>query len=85
MFNIDDFLNKFKNLTPPDNEVREKVIEIIKNEINITIDKKNISIRNNSIFIKTKPIIKNELFINKEKLLHELKKSFGSKTPNDIK
>jgi len=85
MFNIDSFLNKFKNLTPPDGEIREKVSEIIKNEINIEIDKKYISIKNGSIYIKTKPIIKNEIFIKKKKLLEELRKSFGDKTPKDIK
>lgn len=85
MFNVNDFLNKFKNLTPPDNEVREKSIEIIKNEIGVDIDKKNISIKNNSIFIKTKPIIKNEIFINKEKILQKLKNEFGDKTPKNIR
>lgn len=85
MFNIENFLKRFTLLTPPDDAIRGAVREIIEKEINISIEKKNISVHNNIIYIKTKPLFKNEIFIKKQTILKELEKKFHQKTPRDIK
>lgn len=73
MWNISRYLHKFKNLTPKQDEVRESIINILKEDYNIEIDKENISYRNKKVFISTHPLIKNEIFINKKKLLDRIK------------
>jgi len=85
MFNIENFLKRFELLTPPNDAIRGAVREIIEKEIGVSIEKKNISVKNNIIYIKTKPLYKNEIFIKKQYILKELEKKFHQKTPRDIK
>lgn len=72
-FNIKDYLNKFKIILKEKDDFYDSIIEIINNVINIKINKNNIKIKNNFIFIKSSPIIKSEIFINKDKILSLLK------------
>ncbi|MCR4330518.1 MAG: hypothetical protein NUV49_01395 [Patescibacteria group bacterium] len=85
MFNIENFLKRFTLLTPPDDAIRRGVQEVLEKEIGVFVEKKNISIHNNIIYIKTKPLFKNEIFIKKQSILKELEKKFHQKTPRDIK
>ena len=54
MFNIENFLKRFTLLTPPDDAIRGAVRETIEKEIGISIEKKNISVQNNIVYIKNK-------------------------------
>lgn len=85
MFNLDKFLDKFKKLKPPDDEIKTNLIIIIKNEINFSINRKDISFNNNIIYIKTKSIIKNEIFINKYKILNLLNSNLKEDIVKDIR
>jgi hypothetical protein len=51
----------------------------------VDIDPKNISVRNNTVFIKTSSLAKVEIFLKKTKILSELLKALGGKTPKDIR
>ena len=84
MFNIGDFLIKFKKLTPPDKEIKEVFCESILNILNIKINKNNISIKNNIIFVKENIFIKNEIFLNQNKILNYIKSKLGKNTPKKI-
>ena len=84
-FNIGDYLKRFVGLTPPDDFIKEEVLKIVKDKIGIDLNKKEITISNGVIYIKTTPIIKNEIFINREKILQNLKQTLGIKSPKDIK
>jgi len=84
MFNIGDFLIKFKNLTPPDQIVKNIFLNIIYKKLDIKIPKKNISLKNNTLYLKINPIIKNEIFLHKESILKELKKELKEKTPKNF-
>ncbi len=84
MFNIEDFLIKFKNIKPPNDTTRGYVSDVIFDTLNIKIEKVNIKINNNSIYIKTSHIIKNEIFLNKQKILNELNNKLGKNKLNNI-
>jgi hypothetical protein len=84
MFNIDIFLKKFRKLTPPDSYIREIISSVIFNNLKIKINIKKIAIKNNIIYIKEKPVIKNEIFIHKKTILKEIKKKLKNKTFNNI-
>ena len=66
---LNSFFSRFKHITPPDETVRKNVCEFILQEIGIHISFKDVSIKNKIIYINTKPIIKNEVFIRKKELL----------------
>jgi len=78
MFNINSFLERFKKITPPEYDVRKNISDIVKNKINIEVPINHIVFRNNIIYIKTKPIYKNEIFLKKELILND----FKNKLPN---
>lgn len=85
MFSLNIFLEKFKNITPPDEAIRLLLAEMVKEETGIEVSKKNISIRNNIAYIKTTPIYKNEIYIQKGKIILKIKESFVGKNIIDIK
>ncbi len=72
MFNVKDFLNKFNDLKPKDDILKEEISNIIFLLLNIKIEKKYINIKNNSIYIKTSNIIKNEIFFKKSEILNKI-------------
>lgn len=69
---IKDYLNKFKELLFSKEEVYRIISLVIEKNINIKIEQKNISIKSNIIYIKTSPVVHNEILINKEKILKDL-------------
>lgn len=79
MLQINQLLERFKNLTNSEKIKKQLIVEIISNQkIPITINQ--ISISKNTIFIKTQPIIKTEILLKKEEILKEVKKISGLKT-----
>lgn len=76
MFQLNQFLNRFKNLTNTEKVKKQLISEVIKNN-NIPIDINQISIIKNTIFIKTNPIIKTELLLKKEIILADIQKIPG--------
>lgn len=84
-FNIGDFLKKFKNLVPFEKTIKDNLIQIIKEETGILLPKESISFHNNVVFINTIPVIKNELFMRKQRLLSEMKKRNGNNSPQDLR
>lgn len=73
MFNISSFLEKFKNITPPDKFVKDEFIGVVKDVIGIDIKKENIAVRGGKIFLSIDPIVKNEIFLRKRDMLETLK------------
>jgi len=69
MFNIAQYLEKFKQLSVSRNFLRDSVVEAIKEVCKIEINSKNIDFKDGILRIKEKPIIKNEIFLKKNKIL----------------
>ena len=72
MFNISIYLEKFKNIESKSSSLKSIVVDSIKNVLKVDIDKKNIEIKNGIIYLKVHPVIKNEIFINKNKIIKEI-------------
>ena len=84
MFDITKYLEKFKKLSQSRNFLRNSVAEAVKEICNIEIDPKNIDIKSGIARIKEKPIIKNEIFIKKIKILESLSKKTEKEITNII-
>lgn len=87
MFNIGNFLEKFKNITPPDKYVKEVFITVVKSVVGIEIEKEDLDVRNGVIFISADPIVKNEIFLKKSEIMKNLIKELKQykKTIRDIR
>lgn len=73
MFNISDFLEKFKNITPPDKFIKDELIGAVRDIVCIDIKKDDINVRLGTVFLSVDPIIKNEIFLRKKEVLESLK------------
>jgi len=82
---LSNHLSKYRNITPPDDFTREYVSKILKKKLKISINKKQISIRNNVLYIETEPVYKNEVFLKKEKLLEAINEISKKKIIKDIR
>ncbi|PIT96529.1 hypothetical protein COT82_02735 [Candidatus Campbellbacteria bacterium CG10_big_fil_rev_8_21_14_0_10_35_52] len=87
MFNISNFLEKFKNITPPNKFIKDIFISVVKNTTNILLKKNDLDVRNGTIFISTDPIIKNEIFLQKDEIMKQIVKNLNKykKTIRDMR
>lgn len=85
MILLSDLLAKYKNLVPTDSIKKEAVIEVISKVFQIDLQKTDISLSNNIIFLKTSSKLKAEVFMNKTSIMRDLKKILQQNTPRDIK
>ena len=85
-FNIENYLNKFRNIKPPKDSVKAEAVLIIKDLFGVLLESKDMNYRSGTLFIKSKdPVLKNEIFIKKAKILELLSKKLGSKSPKDLR
>ena len=82
---LSDLLSKYRNLIPTDSLKKEAVIEVIMKCFNINLEKKDISLSNNIIYLKTSTKLKAEVFIHKAEILRDLKEILKQNTLKDIK
>lgn len=85
MKNLKKFLERWERVVPVDQDVRSVLPAILKKEVRVDIDPKNISVRNNTVFIKTSSLAKVEIFLKKTKILSELFSALGKNAPKDIR
>ena len=79
------FLEKFKQLTPPDDFLKTHISQFIEEEIGLCVDKKQINISKKIVYIDAKPLIKNEIFFRKESLLEKINKTSKGRIIKDIR
>lgn len=75
MYNISGFLQKFLNLEKDNNTKLFLILDIIKKETNIGLEKSVLEIKGENLKINCSPIFRNEIFMYREKIEEELKKS----------
>ena len=72
MFNIEQYLKRFsKNLKSLEGD-KIKILEVVKKHTKIEINISNLEIKNYVVFIKTNAVGKNQIFLNKNKILEEI-------------
>ena len=73
---IDSFLEKFKKILNQTSFNKETILLIISKEIKHEIKNEDIKIKNTTIILSNmSPVLKNEIFLHKEKILKLLKES----------
>ncbi|MBI2108993.1 MAG: DUF721 domain-containing protein [Parcubacteria group bacterium] len=84
-FNIGSYLEKYKHITPPDDFLKKIFITIVKEEINIDIEPKDIRVEHNTIYLAASPAIKSEMHIKKPILLERMREQIEKKQISDIR
>jgi len=82
---ISSFLDKFKKILFQKEEILVFISETIFKYTKFKIDPSKIKIKNTYIYIENSPIIKNEIFIYKNKILSDLKSEIKDFNFTDIK
>lgn len=85
MIEIKDLLGRFNNLLLSEEFKIESVGNIISEIIGVKINKQNIKIKNNIIYLDIKPIYKNEIFLKQDQIFLKLEKFFGKRYPKNIR
>lgn len=73
MFNIEKYLERFKKLGESEKESKEKIILILEQVLGIKFLADDLIIKDAVLIIKSGPVVKNTLFIKKEKILDKIK------------
>jgi hypothetical protein len=84
MIEIKDLLGRFSNILLSEEGKRESVRQVISEVIKANIEKEDIKIKNNTIYLNIKPIYKNEVFLKQEEIIEKLTGVFN-KTPKEIR
>jgi hypothetical protein len=84
--NIGNFLERFANLKPSQNLIKDESAKIIGGLLNMEIKPEDIEERNGVLIFKSaNPVLKNEIFLKKEIILKALKQRLGPKSPGDLR
>ena len=65
-------LEKFRRLSPPDDELKTLLLTAIKEELGATLDKKAISFQGLTVFLRAPAALKAEIYLHQEAILERL-------------
>ena len=86
MKNLQDFLEKFKKFTPPDDTIRTEFVRLVKEIAGFDLEKKDVTLKNGTLYIVAHDSgTKSHLFMYKKPLLTAMKEIFKAKAPGDIR
>ena len=82
MFNIADYLSKFKNIGQGEKALKQNIVSSILEitGINLSIDK--IEVKNGEATLKVSPGIRTAVFIKREQILSKIKEKGGGVVSN---
>ena len=71
---IDLYLEKFKKILSQTSFQKETILSVISEEIKFELKSENLKIKKNIVILSgVSPIVKNEIFLHKEKIFNRLK------------
>jgi hypothetical protein len=73
MFNIAEYLTKFKNIGQNEKLQKEVISSVIKEVVGLNIETKNIVVKKGEIIFNISPAMKNAIYIKKEGILKKIK------------
>ena len=85
MKKISELLTKFNQLLKSGTETRQTTVLVINKYTQAGLDEKKIKIQNGIARIPASPTVKSEIFIKREEILNELRKSLGSRAPKELR
>lgn len=73
MFNISIYLDKFKNLESKsfNFNLKNEIIDSLSGVLKIKLNRNDVDIKNGIVHLKVNPVARNEIFINKAKIIKE--------------
>lgn len=84
--NISKYLEKFFTITPPKKFYQGEVIKALNEVLNINLSENDVEYRFGTIYIKNgNPALKNEIFLNKEKIIRLLSQKIKNSQIKDIR
>jgi hypothetical protein len=69
MFNISSYLEKFKKIEPEGDSAKRATEKAIFETLGVRVERKDMSVRNNTLHISATASLKNEIFMNKGGIL----------------
>ncbi|PIR68367.1 hypothetical protein COU49_01465 [Candidatus Nomurabacteria bacterium CG10_big_fil_rev_8_21_14_0_10_35_16] len=85
MIEIKDLLLNFRNILLTEDLKKDLIIKIIFSIAGIQLKREDVKIQNGVLYLSTKPIYKNEIFIKQKEILSNLKQELGKKSPIEIR
>ncbi len=85
MNNLSHYLEKFKLILSAPGALKKPVINAILLITTITLTEKEVEVKDSIIYLKTHPLVKNEIYMKKSLILKELQALLGAKAPTDIR
>lgn len=79
MEEISKFFEKYKNFFLKEEEKKEIIKEVVFELTNIPVLDHEIKIKNKTIYLKVKNIIKNQIFFKKEEIIKKIKEKSKNK------
>lgn len=70
---INSFFGNLSKIINKNDILNDSIIYTINQKTKVLLNNKDFVVRNNNIYIKTSPIVRNEILINKENILLSLK------------
>lgn len=77
MQHLNSLLLKFKSIVNNQGFVKEKTAEVISSFLRKEIKTETVSFKNGVITLRLEPIAKTEIFLNKEKVIADIKQKTG--------
>jgi hypothetical protein len=72
MNSISNFFSKFLKLQQDSEEIKNKIINVLKSISGINLDKEKISFKEGIVSINCSPLERTQIYMNKEKILESL-------------
>lgn len=74
MFNISIYLDKFKNLESKsfNFNLKNTIIDSLNSVLKIDLHRGDVEVKNGIVHLKVNPVVRNEIFINKTKIIKTL-------------
>ncbi len=85
MFNISNYLEKFKKIEPEGELVKHATEKAIFETLGVRVDKKDMSVHNNTLHISAPAALKSEIFMNKGAILQKSRDVAKTRTARDIR
>lgn len=82
---IKNYFDKFKNILFSKEENSRIVSIVLKKNIGLELETKNIQIKGDILYLKISPLVRNEILINKNQILKDLNSSISNNIFRDIR
>lgn len=84
MIQIKDLLSSINNILIKEELKKSSIALAISEVIGCKIKTEDVEIKHDTVYLKLKPIYKNEIFLKKEKISLKMKEILGRKAPSNI-